>query len=115
VKIAVIQAEADAKQAGDFLPMIALERTRQTGLKHVDGTLSMARDGPDTAQHSFFICIGDQPALDFAGARQPDRQGFAAFGRVIKGMEIVRKIHAGANDAQLLKEPVRIQRVIRMN
>jgi cyclophilin family peptidyl-prolyl cis-trans isomerase len=115
VKIAVIQAEADPKQAAQFPSPIALERTRDTGLRHLDGTISMARDGPDTGRDSFFICIGDQAALDFGGARQSDGQGFAAFGRVTKGMEIVRKIHAAPADGQTLKPPLRIQRVIRMN
>ena len=64
--------------------------TRDTGLRHLDGTISMARDTSDTATSDFFICIGDQPDLDFGGKRNPDGQGFAAFGRVAKGMEVVR-------------------------
>jgi cyclophilin family peptidyl-prolyl cis-trans isomerase len=115
VKIQVIQGEADAKQADQFLPAIPIERTRDTGLKHLDGTLSMAREEPDTAQHSFSICVGDQPDLDFGGKRNPDGQGFAAFGRVTKGMEIVRKIQALPAEGQTFKTPVRIQRVIRLN
>ena len=63
-----------------------------TGLRHRDGTLSMARSDPDSATSEFFICINDQPSLDFGGKRNPDGQGFAAFGRVIEGMDIVRKI-----------------------
>ena len=74
----------------------------------------MARDGPDTAQDNFFICLGDQPELDFGGRRNPDGQGFAVFGRVVKGMEVVRKIHESPVEGQLLKSPVRIQRVIRL-
>jgi peptidyl-prolyl cis-trans isomerase A (cyclophilin A) len=73
----------------------------------------MARDGPDTARDEFFICIGDQPELDFGGRRNPDGQGFAAFGRVIKGMEVVRKIHQQPADGQKLTPPVLIQRAIR--
>ena len=75
----------------------------------------MARDGPDTAQDSFFICIGDQPELDFGGKRNLDGQGFAAFGRVVNGMDLVRKIHAGAASGQKLTPAVRIQRAIRLN
>src|SRR5690606_37496027 len=71
-------------------PAIPLETTATTGLKHVDGTVSMARLEANTAQSSFFICIGDQPELDFEGKRHPDGQGFAAFGQVLSGMDIVR-------------------------
>jgi len=76
------------------VPAIALERTNATGLKHVDGAISMARNGPDTATTDFFICIGDQPELDFGGRRNADGQGFGAFGRVVAGMDVVRKIQA---------------------
>ncbi|MCW5556998.1 MAG: peptidylprolyl isomerase, partial [Verrucomicrobiae bacterium] len=65
VKIAVIQAQANSDRTNQYAPPIVLERTRDTGLKHRDGTISMARDLPDSAQHHFFICIGDQPELDF--------------------------------------------------
>ncbi|MFM7816009.1 MAG: peptidylprolyl isomerase, partial [Verrucomicrobiota bacterium] len=113
VKISVIQARANPSRTNDFLPPIPLERTRVTGLRHLDGTVSMARDRPDTAQDHFFICIGDQPELDFGGRRNPDGQGFAAFGRVVKGMDVVRRIHGSPADGQTLTPPVRIQRVIR--
>ncbi len=75
-------------------PPIALEPTSVTGLAHVDGAVSMARAGADTATSDFFICIGAQPLLDFGGARNADGQGFAVFGRVISGMDVVRKIQA---------------------
>ncbi len=113
VKISVVQAKANPSRSTELLPAIPLERTRETGLRHLDGTLSMARDKPDSAQDHFFICVGDQPELDFGGRRNPDGQGFAAFGRVVKGMEVVRKIHASPADGQTLTPPVRIQRVIR--
>ncbi len=115
VKIAVIQAQADPAREDELLPPIPLERTRDTGLRHLDGTLSMARLGPDTAQHHIFICVGDQPELDFGGARQPDGQGFAAFGRVVEGMDLVRRIQALPADGQTLTPPVSIQRAIRLN
>jgi peptidyl-prolyl cis-trans isomerase A (cyclophilin A) len=76
--------------------------------------LSMARDGPDTAQSSFSICVGEQPELDFGGKRNPDGQGFAAFGHVIEGMDVVRKIQASPSDGQRLKPPVRIGRIVRV-
>jgi peptidyl-prolyl cis-trans isomerase A (cyclophilin A) len=74
----------------------------------------MARDGPDTAQSSFSICVGDQPELDFGGKRNPDGQGFAAFGRVIEGMDVVRQIHGSPASGQRLTPPIRIQRIIRV-
>ena len=114
VKIQVLQAEANLAKENEFYPAISLERTRDTGLKHLDGTLSMARNDPDTAQASFSICIGDQPELDFGGKRNPDGQGFAAFGRVTKGMELVRKIHAGPAEGQRLTPPWQIQRAVRL-
>jgi peptidyl-prolyl cis-trans isomerase A (cyclophilin A) len=114
VKIEVIQAGADpARDQGGF-PPIALERTNKTGLKHVDGALSMARDGPDTATSDFFICIGPQPELDFGGKRNPDGQGFAAFGRVTKGMDIVRRIQAAPSKGQKLIPPIQILKMERI-
>jgi peptidyl-prolyl cis-trans isomerase A (cyclophilin A) len=109
VKIEVIQAGARA--GADGFAAIPLERTSVTGLLHRDGTISMARDGPDTATSDFFICIGDQPSLDFAGKRNPDGQGFAAFGRVVKGMDVVRKIQAAPAEGQVLTPPVRILKI----
>ena len=113
VKIEVIQAAASAGREKEYFPPIALERTSVTGLSHVDGAVSMARDGPDTARDEFFICIGPQPALDFGGARNPDGQGFAVFGRVVSGMDIVRKIQMSPAEGQRLTPPVRIVRVRR--
>ena len=89
IKIEVVQAGPDPTKK-EF-PSIKLERTRDSKITHKDGTISMARDGPDTATADFFICIGNQPDLDFGGRRNPDGQGFAAFGRVVKGMDVVRE------------------------
>jgi peptidyl-prolyl cis-trans isomerase A (cyclophilin A) len=90
VKIEVIQGgNVDSLKA--FAP-IKLETTQQTGLLHKDGTISMARSTPASATSSFFICINDQPSLDYGGKRNPDGQGFAAFGKVINGMKVVKKI-----------------------
>jgi peptidyl-prolyl cis-trans isomerase A (cyclophilin A) len=114
IKIEVIQAGRTTEAKG-FAP-IALERTSITGLRHLDGTLSMARSGPDSATSDFFICIGDQPSLDFGGRRNPDGQGFAAFGRVTKGMETVRKIQSlPADDKQRLTPPVKIVKISRIS
>lgn len=111
VKIEVIQAGVHPDRARDEFPPIKLERTRDTRVLHTDGTLSMARDGPDTATGDFFICIGDQPELDFGGRRNPDGQGFAAFGRVIRGMDVVKKIHASPVKDQSLTPAVAINSV----
>jgi peptidyl-prolyl cis-trans isomerase A (cyclophilin A) len=113
VKIDVIQAGLDSARFRDFDP-VPLERTSVTGLRHLDGTISMARDGPDTATSDFFLCVGPQPALDFGGARNPDGQGFAAFGRVVRGMEVVRRIHAGRAEGQALAPAVRIESIARL-
>jgi cyclophilin family peptidyl-prolyl cis-trans isomerase len=115
VKIQVIQAGANPAKTNEYSAPIALERTRDTGLHHLDGTISLARTEADTGQHHFFICVGDQPDLDFCGKRNPDGQGFAAFGKVVKGMEVVKKIHESSADGQKLTAPVRIQRAIRLN
>ena len=73
----------------------------------------MARDGPDTATSDFFICIGDQPSLDFGGKRNPDGQGFAAFGRVVLGMDVVRRIQAATAVGQRLEPPIPITDIVR--
>ncbi|MDX1499766.1 MAG: peptidylprolyl isomerase [Woeseiaceae bacterium] len=106
------------------LPPVAHEPTSVTGLRHVDGSVSMARTEPGTATTEFFICIGAQPALDSGGTRNPDGLGFAVFGRVVDGMDVVRAIHAAPADAptefeyfrgQLLEEPVLIETVRRVS
>jgi peptidyl-prolyl cis-trans isomerase A (cyclophilin A) len=113
VKIEVVQAGINPDKMKDEFPPIKLERTRDTRLAHKDGTISMARDGPDTATSDFFVCVGDQPELDFGGKRNPDGQGFAAFGKVVKGMDVVKKIQAGKADGQALAPPVKIVTVRR--
>jgi len=114
IKIEVIQGAATLARPGELFPAIALERTSVTGLTHKDGALSMARGAPDSATHEFFICIGNQPELDFGGRRNADGQGFAAFGRVVRGMDVVRKIQAAPAKEQTLTPPVQIVRVRRV-
>ena len=94
VPIQVVQAGINPARRVAAFPAIPLERTRATGLPHADGAVSMARDGPDSARSDFFLCIGDQPELDFGGRRNADGQGFAAFGRVVDGMDVVKRIQA---------------------
>ena len=108
VKIEVIQG---GKSEGKDFDSIEIETTEKTGILHENGTLSMARSEPNTATNSFFICINAQPALDFGGKRNPDGYGFAAFGKVIKGMDIVKKIQAGENKNQSLLQPIIIKSI----
>jgi peptidyl-prolyl cis-trans isomerase A (cyclophilin A) len=122
VKIEVIQAGVNPEMAKSGFPPIALERTSVTGLLHKDGAISMARGAPDSATSGWFICINDQPSLDFGGARNPDGQGFAAFGRVVSGMDVVRKIQQAPSsadrktntEAQRLTPPIKIVKVARL-
>lgn len=119
VGIQVIQFQSDPAREHELFPPIPMERTSVTGLKHLDGTLSMARMGPDTAQASFSIVIGDQPEMDFGGRRNPDGQGFAVFGRVVAGMDVVKKIHQshtgtdGDYKTETLDPPIRVLRTYR--
>jgi peptidyl-prolyl cis-trans isomerase A (cyclophilin A) len=112
-KIEVVQAAVNPERVPEDFPPIELERTSKTGLRHRDGTVSMARAEPDTATSDFFICIGDQPELDFGGRRNPDGQGFAAFGQVLEGMDVVHRIQGSAADGQHLTPPIRILKVRR--
>ena len=119
VEIQVIQFQSNRARRSEQFPPIPLERTSVTGLKHVDGALSMARGGPDTATTSFSIMVGDQPELDFGGKRNADGQGFAVFGRVVSGMDVVRKIHGsktgaqGAYGTETLDPPIAVVRAYR--
>jgi peptidyl-prolyl cis-trans isomerase A (cyclophilin A) len=114
VRIRVIQGGADPLRPPLFAP-VELERTSVTGLRHRDGTISMARAAPNTATSDFFICVGDQPALDFGGHRNPDGQGFAAFGQVTHGMDVVRSINASRASGQTLTPPIQIHGIHRRN
>ena len=98
------------------LPMIALETTTQTGLRHQHGTLSMGRDARDDAEGDFFVCIGDQAHFDHGGARHPDGQGFAAFAQVIAGMDVVKAIWNSAGPEEYLDPAaeIRIHRAYRV-
>jgi peptidyl-prolyl cis-trans isomerase A (cyclophilin A) len=114
IRIEVIQGGINPTRTKGEFPPITLERTSKTGLKHLDGTLSMARGGPDTATSDIFICIGAQPSLDFGGLRNPDGQGFAAFGRVISGMDVVKRIQQAPAEGQKLAPAVRIRKARRL-
>ena len=104
VKIEVIQGGVAEDRRDNRLAPIRMEPTGETGVLHLDGVLSMARGGSDTARGEFFICIGPQPELDQGGRRNPDGWGFAAFGRVTVGMDVVRRIQARETDGQYFPE-----------
>jgi peptidyl-prolyl cis-trans isomerase A (cyclophilin A) len=89
------------------------ETTRQTHLLHKDGVISLARTTPGTAGTEFFICIGDQPGFEYGGDTNPDGQGYAAFGKVVKGMDIVRAIYARPENDQSFTPPVPIFNITR--
>lgn len=113
VRIAVIQGGRYEKEETGGFPPITHETTEQTGIRHLDGVISMARWTPGTATSEFFICVGDQPELDYGGRRNPDGQGFAAFGKVTMGMDVVMKIHGIEAPGQYLEKPVLIYRITR--
>jgi len=108
VKIEVIQGGLFSMEKISGHPLIMHETTASSGIRHRDGVLSMARNEPGSASTEFFICIGDQPELDFSGSRNPDGQGFAAFGKITAGMDIVRQIQSMPDTNQILKDPVGI-------
>lgn len=109
IKIEVIQGGLGFDVEESAFPPIKLETTQETGVKHLNGTISMARSEPNTATTEFFICINNQPELDFGGMRNPDGQGFAAFGQVISGMDVVEKIQSLENKNQMIIHPTKIK------
>ena len=108
ILIEVIQGGLGIDKHPLKLKSITHENTDQTNILHKNGTISMARLEPGTASSEFFICINDQPELDYGGKRNPDGQGFAAFGQVIKGMEIVKKIQMLESKDQILNDSIPI-------
>jgi len=113
IKIEVIQGGLKDDENPQSLSPIIHETTEQTGILHKHGTISMARNEPGSASSEFFICINDQPELDFGGKRNPDGQGFAGFGKVIEGMDVVKKIQLLPTDSQYLLEDLRISNIRR--
>ena len=115
IKIEVIQGGLWYTDTLSMLESISHETTRTTGLKHEHGTISMARNEPGSATSEFFICVRDQPSLDYGGLRNPDEQGFSAFGKVIQGMDIVKLIHQSPNKNQMLTPFIEIQSIKRVD
>ena len=113
VKIEVIQGGLGFDKHPMELPTILHETTDKTGIRHLNGTLSMARLEPGTASSEIFICINYQPELDYSGKRNPDDQGFAAFGKVISGMDVIRKIQLLPETKQMLDKVVKVNSIQR--
>ena len=109
VKIEVVQGGRFVHGEVEGREPIDHEITAETGLRHLDGAISMARNEPGSATSEFFICVGPQPELDFGGARNPDGQGFAVFGHVVEGMEVVHAIHRSPHRGQRLEPPIPFQ------
>jgi peptidyl-prolyl cis-trans isomerase A (cyclophilin A) len=95
------------------LPGVPHETTQQTHILHTDGVISLARQAPGTATTEFFICVGDQPGFDYGGKNNPDGQGYAAFGRVVKGMDVVKAIYGMPESDQSFTPPVPIKDIVR--
>jgi peptidyl-prolyl cis-trans isomerase A (cyclophilin A) len=111
----IIQGGINPERRPQAFPPIPLERTSVTGIKHVTGVVSMARGtAADTATSDFFILMNDQPSLDFGGKRFDDAQGAAAFGHVVSGMDVVRKIQQQPAHGQNLDPPITILGAIRL-
>jgi len=97
----------------DIPTIVAHESTRLTGLSHVRGAVSMPRYAPGAVYHSFFICMRDEPELDFGGRRHPDRLGFAAFGFVVDGFETVQRIYRHIEPVEYLSRSIEVVQVVR--
>ena len=95
------------------IPGIPHEPTKQTSLSHADGTISLARTLPGTASTEFFICIGDQPQFN-STADSVNGQGFAAFGTVVEGMDIVRQIQNSGSRGETFNTLIKISAVERL-
>ena len=104
----LIQGGIYATNKTDSFKTIPHETTQATGLSHTHGTVSLARQAPGTGSTEFFICIGDQKGFDFGGENNADGQGYAAFGRVVSGMDVVQKIYRQNESGQFFSPPVPI-------
>ncbi|NOX51912.1 MAG: peptidylprolyl isomerase [Gammaproteobacteria bacterium] len=87
------------------------ENTQQTGITHRKWVVSAARFDLGELYGSFFICLKDQPQLDYGGSRQPDGQGFAAFGKVVNGFDALEHIFLQAEASELLSQQIPISHV----
>lgn len=95
------------------LPGVPHEPTNQTHIQHIDGVISLARDKPGSGTTEFFICVGNQPGFDFGGENNPDGQGYAAFGKVVKGMDVVRTLYARPESDQSFTPQIPLYNIVR--
>ena len=95
------------------MPGVPHETTKLSGILHINGTVSLARTTPGTASSEFFICVGDQPAYDYGNNANPDKLGYAAFGRVVKGMDVVRMIHQQPENGEAFFPQIKINNIVR--
>lgn len=112
-KIEVIQGGLNLQAPNPMIRPIALEPTSKTGLHNTDGTIAMARTAdPNSASTEFFLCIGDNRFLDAGGPLGP---GYAAFGKVIRGADVVRTIQRAHATGEMLAPPIRIVKMTRLH
>jgi len=114
IKIEVIQGDLGFEKHPLKLPPILHETTNANGIKHMNGTISMARIEPGSASSEIFICINDQPELNYGGRRNIDGHGFAAFGKVIKGLNVVKVIYSFHEKDQFLNKKVKVNSIKRI-
>lgn len=97
------------------IPGIPLETTKQTGILHTEGVISLARnEDPNSGNTEFFICMDDEPDYDYGGDASPDKKGYVTFGKVIDGMEYVRQIHEQPDYETNFKPPIKIINIKRL-
>ncbi|WP_157218066.1 peptidylprolyl isomerase [Flavisphingomonas formosensis] len=93
-------------------PSLEHESTLRTGLRHRRGSISLSRFAPGAVYHGFFLCRRDEPELDHGGARQPDGLGFAAFGEIVEGFDVLDRIFARAEAREALRDEIAIYRAV---
>ncbi len=97
-------------------PGIPLETTKQTGILHKEGVISLARNtDPNSGNTEFFICMDDEPDYDYGGDASPDKQGYVTFGKVIDGMKYVKQIHDQPDFETNFRPPIKIINIKRLN
>lgn len=111
IPISVIQGGTNRTENKERVPSIEHETTEVSGLTHSHGAISMARSKPGTASSEFFICVGENPELDFGGRRNSDGQGFAVFGKVIEGFQTLHDIWGASAMGETIDPPVKIYKI----
>jgi peptidyl-prolyl cis-trans isomerase A (cyclophilin A) len=106
----VIQGGLFATKNTTNVPNLPHETTKQTGILHQTGTVSLARLAPGTASTEFFICLGNHPNYDYDSTK-PNGQGYASFAKVVNGIQVVRKINTQPSNGEQLQPPVAIKSI----